>query len=50
MTTIGFPAISAALGADLSAVVWVGIGYFLVSAGLLFFMGWLGDALGRRRI
>ena len=50
MTTIGFPAISAALGADLSAVVWVGIGYFLVSAGLLFFMGWLGDALGRRRV
>ena len=50
MTTIGYPAISAALGADLSEVVWVGIGYFLVSAGLLFFMGWLGDTLGRRKV
>ncbi|MDP6100622.1 MAG: MFS transporter, partial [Dehalococcoidia bacterium] len=48
--TIGYPAISAALGADLSEVVWVGIGYFLVSAGLLFFMGWLGDTLGRRKV
>jgi MFS family permease len=50
MVTIGFPAMGTALGSDFSAVVWVGISYFLVSAGLLFFMGWLGDTLGRRTV
>lgn len=50
MVTLGFPAMGAALGAEPSLVIWVGIGYFLVSAGLLFLMGWLGDTLGRRAL
>ena len=47
---VALPEIEAHFGADLPAVKWVIIGYFLGISVLLLPMGRLGDIIGRRRV
>ncbi|MFN3974904.1 MAG: MFS transporter [Dehalococcoidia bacterium] len=47
---IAFPALAKAFHTDVSAVIWVSILYWLVSTGLAFTLGWVGDVLGRKAI
>lgn len=47
---ISLPRLSEAFGVDPSTTLWISLVYILSSAGLLFTMGWLGDAIGRRRL
>ncbi|GBD11889.1 Riboflavin transporter RibZ [bacterium HR23] len=47
---IAFPALARAFHTDVSLVIWVSILYWLVSTGLAFTLGWVGDVLGRKRI
>lgn len=47
---IAFPALAKAFHTDVSTVIWVSILYWLVSTGLAFTLGWVGDVLGRKAI
>ncbi|MCS7206618.1 MAG: MFS transporter [Dehalococcoidia bacterium] len=47
---IAFPALARAFQTDVSAVIWVSILYWLVSTGLAFTLGWMGDVWGRKTV
>ncbi|MEV4640941.1 MFS transporter [Actinoplanes sp. NPDC049548] len=50
IANVGLPAMAAALGATLSQVQWVVIGYLAVVTALIVVAGRLGDLVGRRRL
>lgn len=50
ITTIAFPELTRVFRTDLSTVMWVVVGYILVSSSLMLILGKLSDSIGRSRI
>lgn len=45
---IAYPALARAFETTVSTVIWVSILFWLVSTGLAFTLGWVGDVVGRK--
>lgn len=49
MVNIAFPTLVHTFETELSVVLWVTVGFLLVSTGLMLTMGRIGDAFGRKK-
>lgn len=47
---IAFPVLTAVFDADLTVVVWVSIGFILMSTSSMLIIGKISDVIGRKRI
>jgi EmrB/QacA subfamily drug resistance transporter len=50
ITTIAFPELTRVFKTDLASVMWVAVGYILVSSSLMLIFGKISDFMGRSRI
>jgi len=50
ITNIAFPTLTRIFAVDMATVIWVTVGYVLVSTSSMLVLGKIGDAAGRKRI
>ena len=50
VVAVSYPRLVSVLDTSVSTVLWITVGYYLVSTGIMLTIGWLGDITGRRNI